>query len=145
MINAYSVEITDRQSRISVDAQRLEVAVRKVLTESPFPEADISIALVDDREMHQLNVAYLDHDYPTDVLSFPLSREEGLLVGEIIVSVDTAERDAAENGLKGADELLLYVIHGLLHLVGYDDKNEQTRMVMREKEKHFMEKMGVSL
>ncbi len=92
------------------------------------------MAAVDDRTIHQLNRRYLDHDYPTDVLSFVLEEGPGTVEGEIIVSGDTAAASAPGYGWPAQDELLLYVIHGMLHLVGYDDKSPADAARMRQAE-----------
>lgn len=141
MNNAIVVEISNRQSRLPVDEQLMKRAVTLVIEESPYVSAEISIGVVDDQEMHQLNVSYLDHDYPTDVLSFPLTKTDEFLAGEILVSIDTAESQAKDHGLSTGRELTLYVIHGALHLVGFDDKQESDRQVMRQKEQWFMQKI----
>ncbi|MEC9093421.1 MAG: rRNA maturation RNase YbeY [Planctomycetota bacterium] len=145
MIEAYSIEISNRQSSFPIDQHGFRKAVALVLSESDFLSAEISLSFVGDQEMHRLNVEFLGHDYPTDVLSFPLAKESRSLVGEIIVSVDTAARECNSHGLNAIEELMLYVVHGILHLVGYDDKSEESRSVMRAKEEYYMEKLGVEL
>ncbi len=145
MNSRFSIDVCNRQSRAKIDEATLTDAISKVLSESRFESAEISLAIVDDQEMHTLNREFLDHDYPTDVLSFPFSTDKDFLAGEIVVSVDTAERESKSHGLAPDQELLLYVVHGMLHLVGYDDKDQDARMVMRSKEKYFMEKFGVVL
>jgi probable rRNA maturation factor len=122
---------------------RLEQAVAAILSEALVDRATLSIAIVDDPTIHSLNRQYLDHDYPTDVLSFLLERDKGSLEGEVIVSLDTAARRAAEFGWSAADELLLYVIHGTLHLVGYDDQAEAARSEMRAAERRTLAIFGI--
>ena len=77
-----------------LDEVRLKKAVRAVLQDAGFESGEISIAVVADDEMHALNRKYLDHDYPTDVLSFVLEEDDGRLDGEIILSSDYAAREA---------------------------------------------------
>lgn len=138
------ISFTNDQERVAVDAVRLRDAVRHVLVAEKVRSADISIAVVDDVKMHELNLKYLQHDYATDVLSFRLDEEDGgPLEGEIIVSIDTAEREAEEYGWKREDELLLYVIHGVLHLVGYDDQEVADRKQMRDAEAHHLAQYGL--
>ena len=84
-------------------------------------KATISVAVVDDDAISELNGEFLGHQGPTDVLSFVLEQGEDFLDGEVVVSAETAQRAAAEFGWSAAEELLLYVIHGALHLAGYDD------------------------
>ena len=123
-VDLIKIELTNPQEQHSVDEERLIEAVRSVLQEEGLKRAEISIAVVDDPTIHELNVQYLKHDYPTDVLSFVLQREEDYVDGELIVSADTAAAQSIRYGWQAADELLLYVIHGALHLVGYQDGSE---------------------
>jgi probable rRNA maturation factor len=111
------------QTECSIDVDRVTRAAELAMAGSPYVAGEISIAVVDDRSIHELNRQFLDHDYPTDVLSFPLVAAGNHLEGEIVVSVDTAAREAAEVGWSTEDELLLYVVHGALHLAGFADKD----------------------
>lgn len=139
----YRVEIADRQTRLAIDPARLRQAVTEVLTGEGFKSAHISLAIVDDVEMHALNNKFLAHDEPTDVLSFVLEESDGRVEGEIIASTDTAARQGARVGMETADELLLYLVHGTLHLCGYDDTTDETEEVMRERERHYLAKLGI--
>ena len=139
------VDVIDKQSALKIDESSLIQAVKVIVSDSDFQMAEISIAVVGDTEMHELNNLHLAHDYPTDVLSFPLEVTGRFLAGEIIVCSETAIKESAEHGLADLDELLLYVVHGTLHLVGYDDKDPNHRKVMREKETFYMKKLGVDL
>lgn len=133
------------QTDIHVDFDRLAKAVREVLSMADVSKATISVAVVDDETIHGINREFLNHDYPTDVLSFPLERnlDQGILKGEILVSIETAAENAAEYQWSTDDELLLYVIHGSLHLIGYDDHNEADRLSMREAEVLILEKFDL--
>lgn len=145
-----TIEIANRQDLLSVDAQRLSQAVAKILTDADIIEAEISIAIVDDAEIHEINNRFLGHDYPTDVISFPLESEPGRLTGEIVASAETAITAAAEiNSTAGAEwdagsELLLYVIHGALHLVGHDDHDPARTVQMRAAERQYLQAVGVN-
>ena len=99
-----------------VDSERIVASVRNILSEHEIDKGAISIAIVGDDKIQELNKHYLQHDYETDVLSFVLDDDPKakLLNGEIIVSADTAMRVSAEIGVKYSDELLLYVVHGCL-------------------------------
>ena len=85
------------------------------------------MAVVDDPTIRRLHREYLGEDSPTDVMSFVLERADDYLEGEVVVSAETACAAAPEYGWPAADELLLYVIHGTLHLVGYDDTTPRMR------------------
>jgi probable rRNA maturation factor len=132
------IEILSEADPNAAADPRLRQAGEAIFRESFMERANLSIAIVDDPTIHRLNRQYLKHDYPTDVLSFLLDRDERGLEGEVIVSVDTAARRAAEFGWSTADELLLYVIHGTLHLVGYDDQTESAREKMRAAERRML-------
>lgn len=142
-----TIALTNQQTTLRIDRRRLRRAVRMVLKGAGVREAEISLAVVDDPTIQRLNRQYLHHDDPTDVLSFLLERLEGKLSGEVIVSADTACSAAKRFGLSPDDELLLYVLHGTLHLVGYDDSRPAARARMRRQEAlclaHFGLKRGV--
>ncbi|MFM8251963.1 MAG: rRNA maturation RNase YbeY [Planctomycetota bacterium] len=137
------IDIANRQTRRSLALRRLRTAIRQVLADAHCDQAAISVAIVDDPTIHQLNVRFLQHDYPTDVLSFLLSDPSQPIEGEIIVSADTAARAAREYGWQLADELLLYVIHGTLHLVGYDDHQPRDLARMRRQERRHLQSFGL--
>src|SRR5205823_3325871 len=85
-----------------------------------------------------LNHRYLNHDWPTDVLSFLLEQRESHLEGEVIISADTAAAVAAEIGTTAENEQLLYIVHGMLHLVGYRDKSAAEVQEMRAAEARYL-------
>ena len=105
--------------------------------------ARISVALVDDETIARLNWRYLRHRGPADVLSFVLDDRDGL-EGEVVVGAETALRAAPKYGWLPHDELLLYVVHGMLHLVGYDDRTARQRAEMQRKEKEVLEEFGIA-
>jgi len=138
-----SIEISNQQTVVDFDAGRMRRAAEAVLRDAGITEAQLSIAIVDDRTIHPLNRQYLQHDYPTDVLSFVLERDAARLEGEVIASAETAARAAAQFDWSADDELLLYVIHGTLHLVGHDDATPRQRAAMRRMERQFLEPFGL--
>ena len=167
----YSIEITEKQSSLIVDRTWLEQVIRYVLDGEHIETARISMVCVDDPEIHRLNRDFLGHDFPTDVISFLLNdpsdpqlsghcglddgedhsdrREAAVdgerfeLDGELIVSTETAIREAAVHGWSPAAELVLYVVHGLLHLCGYDDLTDDSRPVMRQREREVLAVWGL--
>ena len=132
------VAIAREHPSAEFDAARLRRAVKAVLADAGITGGEVSIAVVDDVRMHELNRRYLDHDYPTDVLSFVLARDGEDLDGQIVVSFDYAAREAARYGWNADDELLLYAIHGALHLVGHDDLNPEAKREMRQAERKYL-------
>lgn len=137
------ITVTNQQSSLAIDSDRLQTAVRRVLDDASFDDGSVDVAIVDDAKIQQLNCQYLDHDWATDVLSFVLELSDDRLVGQVVVSTDTAIARAAEFGWSPAEELLLYVIHGTLHLVGHRDKTDEDADNMREAETRYLAKMGV--
>jgi probable rRNA maturation factor len=139
------IEIANEQDSLSVDADRLRRAIEAVLGDAGIEASELSVAVVDDPTIHDLNRRFLAHDYPTDVLSFLLERDKARLEGEVVVSADTATREAARLGWPAGDELLLYVVHGTLHLVGYDDTTDELQTIMRAAEKKYLTALGLRL
>ncbi|MEM6655465.1 MAG: rRNA maturation RNase YbeY [Planctomycetota bacterium] len=139
------VSVCNQQTRLAVDEQLLVAAARGVAAEAGYRDGQLSIAVVDDRTIHELNRRHLDHDYPTDVLSFLLEDDGDRLEGEVIVSADTAITNAADAGWPAGNELLLYVVHGTLHLVGFRDKTDDERHEMREAEARRLAAHGLEL
>lgn len=138
------IQIADQQQAIAVDHERLRTAVSRILDDAGITSAEVSLAIVNDSAIHELNRRFLDHDEPTDVLSFLLARQDERLEGEVIVSADTAVRQAAQFNWEPGDELLLYVVHGTLHLVGYDDADAASQAEMRSRERHYLAGFGLS-
>lgn len=137
------IELANRQSQHAIDSQRLVAAARLILQEEGIRRGTLSIAVVDDPTIHDLNRQYLQHDYPTDVLSFVLEQRAGFLEGEVVVSADTAATRCEAYGWSLDDELLLYVVHGTLHLAGYDDGTPPERQAMRQREEHYLARFGL--
>ncbi len=136
------VEIANEQSKHAFNSDFLRQAVRTVLAGESLERAEISVAIVDDAAIHGLNLKYLQHDYATDVLSFLLNSPGEPLEGEIVLSAETAAREASQYGWNKEDELLLYLIHGTLHLIGHDDTSDAERAAMRAKERRYLAELG---
>lgn len=141
----FVVSLANQHALTPIDETLLITTAKQIVRDAGIPCGELSIAIVDDEQMHRLNRQYLDHDYPTDVLSFPLERREDWLEGEIIVSADTAACEAAEVGWDTNTEILLYVIHGTLHLIGLDDHDPDSRKEMRAAERRYLARAGIPL
>ncbi|HZZ27827.1 MAG TPA: rRNA maturation RNase YbeY [Pirellulales bacterium] len=138
------VEITNRQDRHAISKSQLAESIRAVLLGEGLQRAHISLVVVDDRTIQELNRRFLQHDESTDVLSFPLEHGDGFVEGEIVVSADTAARTAQRFGWSADNELLLYAIHGALHLVEYDDQTAAAKEKMRRRERFYLRQFGLS-
>lgn len=159
-IGRYEVEIDDSQKVLKVDHRHLVDIVRSVLAAEKCVSATISIAIVDNKTIHDLNVRYLRHDYPTDVLSFLLEEEFDAaslpipknaprgcgkrIEGEIILSSEMAKQMAVKYRWRPLDEVTLYVVHGLLHLCGYDDLTQKKQASMQQREREVLADWGLS-
>jgi len=140
------VEISDTQVHLRVDHAWLGKLVRRTLSLEGRRRASISIAIVDDAAIHRINKVHLGHDWPTDVVTFPLSEQnETILVAELVVSAETACTIARQRCLAPEGELALYVVHGLLHLCGYDDHTDKGAAAMRRREREVLSSAGVAL
>lgn len=137
-----NIAVTNRQTALRLNRRRIEDAVRSVLAEKSLSGA-ISVAIVDDPTIAALNEQFLGHQGPTDVLSFVLEQGENSLEGEVVVSGPTAARAAIRVGWPAEHELVLYVLHGVLHLIGYDDATPGQRAVMRKQEREHLARLGI--
>ncbi len=110
--------------------------------------ADMTIVLTDDRQLHELNVDYLEVDAPTDVLSFPAGEvdpeTETLYLGDVVISVPRAMQQAQNGGHPVEAELQLLVVHGTLHLLGYDHATDEEKAVMWAEQAKVLERLGLS-
>ena len=106
----------------------------------------VSIALVDNKKIIELNRRFRGINEVTDVLAFPLGGEfvsTEDLMGEVIISVEAAEKQARERKHSSREELALLVVHGILHLLGYTDKEEAEREVMEDRERSILKSLGM--
>ncbi len=133
------VTVANPQEIVVVEKAHMRQIVQAVLEGEDESDAEISLAFVDNPTIHRLNMRYLKHDEPTDVLSFPLSDPGARkLQGELVIGAEVAKEQAAERGHAVDAELVLYVIHGLLHLCGYDDHEPKDAELMSERERHYL-------
>jgi probable rRNA maturation factor len=132
--------IDNRQHRVPIQASRLARAVVRALTALGRPGGTVDVAIVDDAEIRRMNAQYRGVGRRTDVLAFPLESPEaaGQLLGQIVVSADTARRQARRLGVPLALELDLLVTHGTLHLVGYDDRDPIEADLMHRRERDIL-------
>jgi probable rRNA maturation factor len=138
------VKIASPQETVPLDRARLREVAKAVLEGEGIAAASISLAFVDNATIHRLNKQFLGHDEPTDVISFPLSGPGAkTLEGELVIGAEVARAQAAERGHDEQAELALYVIHGLLHLCGFDDTTAAAARRMRERERHYLQRLGL--
>lgn len=191
--SAFEIDISDRQSALVFDGNSLRDAVLRALALEHVASAVLSISIVDNAAIHVINRDHLQHDFPTDVISFQLdfisadqrrsddnvendaedededfpddsgdavdddvddagSREvlsEGraagaTIEGEIIASAEMAASMAGDAKWSADAELILYVVHGLLHICGYDDLTPEEKCIMRARERAILSELGLT-
>lgn len=140
--SSLKIEIADQQ-QLKVDTDPLIEIASAILHDHGFSQGELSIALVDDATIRDLNKQYLNHDWETDVISFVLDEGESWLAGQLIVSTDTAARVAKELDSTCDAEMALYVAHGTLHLVGFDDMEEEAATEMRVAERKYLQQFSI--
>ena len=136
--------------QISEELEQLLTAGLNVVARlhSLSERTEVDITIVDDEEIHMLNRDYRNVDRPTDVLSFALDEESEEepehLLGDIIISAETASRQAEEFGHGLEREIVYLAVHGLLHLLGYDHMTDEDKAVMRAKEEEALREIRLS-
>ena len=131
------VHVKREYKKFSVNAWDLESWLNEILKQLKHEDMELSVLLVNDDKIRKLNAEYREIDRATDVLSFPQSVDgklDSFLLGDIVISTETAWKQAKEHGLSFEEELVLLLIHGSLHLIGYDhEKSYQEALKMRRK------------
>jgi probable rRNA maturation factor len=127
--------VQNRQKRIPLDPKKIRRAAHQILVALGLRESELSILLVDDSKIQELNRRYLHRDRPTNVLAFPMRKGKGPalhpdLLGDLVISAETAQRQSNRFGLNDLEMIILLLIHGLLHLAGYE--HEGTRKGAQE-------------
>jgi rRNA maturation RNase YbeY len=132
--------VDNRQRRVPITVPRLARAATRALAALGRPAGAIEVMVVDDAEIRRLNARYRGIARRTDVLAFPLETPDapGQLVGQVVISAETARRQARRLGVPLALELDLLVTHGTLHLVGYDDRDPVEADLMHRRERDIL-------
>ena len=120
------VEVVNRQRRVKVDPNAWTTFAEQALTAIGNSGSSATIAFVSDSNIRKLNQQFRGIDKATDVLSFPADEPDNL--GDVAISVETAAKQAKENGLQFDDEIAQLILHGLLHLSGYDHETDDGEM-----------------
>jgi probable rRNA maturation factor len=112
--------------------------IEKVISEEGKNSGDLYFILTDDKTVRKINVEFLNHNYYTDVISFNNSWDDEIS-GEIYMSIDTIKRNAVNYNVSLKEELVRVLIHGVLHLCGYEDKNDIEKSEMTKREDHWLD------
>jgi len=143
-----TVQITNHFEKLPADAPGLKKLVRAICKRFSVSRARISIGIVDDAEIAVLNKRFLNHEGTTDCLSFDLSDETepaGRKVFDLVVNGALALREAVQRGHEAQAELALYITHGLLHDLGFDDATEEQARRMHRTEDEILQHLGYGL
>ena len=131
------IAVVNAHRKRRVKGAHIRRIVRAVLRGERQPPASVTVVFIDSRRSRRINREFLRHNYPTDVLSFPL--EVGAnLEAEIYVNLDRARIQAREHGVSFANEVARLVIHGTLHLAGYDDRGKRKAGMMLERQEKYV-------
>lgn len=130
------IEVRFEKTVAGFGAAGVRRAVRAVLKAEKAGDRSVGVLVTGDRQIRRINKRFLNHDWATDVISFGLG-EKGML-GDVVVSVDTARRAARDLGLSLKEEISRYLIHGTLHLLGYDDKAPKARRKMFKRQEMIL-------
>ncbi len=140
------IPVANRQRRVRVSAVDVRAVVAATFAEEQAGAPDISVALVNDETIREVNARFLGHDWATDAIAFSYGDDpspDGLR-GEVVVSGETAAREAQARGLDPRHELLLYVVHGTLHLLGWDDDTDERRSAMNSRAAGILGALGIT-
>ncbi|MCR4647388.1 MAG: rRNA maturation RNase YbeY [Oscillospiraceae bacterium] len=153
------VSIKNNQNAVKIPSG-IRLLIRRcchavLISEGFTDNAEVSVSFVSNQEIQNLNKAYRNKDSVTDVLSFPLTGEDGtreidtetgnVLLGDVVISIETAVKQANIYGHSLSREIGFLTVHSMLHLLGYDhEKSPLDERIMREKEESVLEKLGIS-
>jgi probable rRNA maturation factor len=132
------LEIVQAHPSLRLPRTHLRQLIHTVLRAEGVRLGYLSVVLADHATVRALNQTYLAHDYDTDVLSFSFNETPEFIEGEIYVDLDTAAERHAEFGASFLQEACRYVVHGLLHLIGYDDATPKAKAHMHALEDHYL-------
>ena len=135
------IDIQNLQSVAKIDKKKVIECVDRVLNAMGEKDAELSLMLVNDMYIRNLNWKYRRSDSATDVLAFPMRDSRGLsgsVLGDVVISAETAQREAKKRKKDFQEELDLYLIHGVLHLLGYTDEKPRARKKMHDKEQEIL-------
>ncbi len=139
-----NIQITKKYQDIKVNSPKLKKLIQTVCDRFKLSKATISIAIVDNAEIRKVNKQFLKHNYITDCISFDLSDDKTKSF-ELVVNGEKATKEAKRRDHPSQSELALYITHGLLHNLGFDDSNKKQAKKMHDIEDEILQQQGFGL
>jgi probable rRNA maturation factor len=139
--------ISNRQNRKKIPRKILEQTAQAILNDLGYPDHELSLLIVDDPQIEIINREYLQHVGPTNVISFAMQEGEfpqvsPFLLGDVVISADTAGKEADLAGISFRQRLIELLIHGVLHLVGFDHEQDKTKaQIMETRSRSLLEQI----
>lgn len=136
------IKISNQQKTVKINTKELKRDIKKIMCLLGITDYEIYFFFTDNKTIKDINCRFLARDYPTDVISFPLRDESSVFfLGEVIISVERALEVSSKLGLPFLKELYLYVVHGLLHLIGYRDDKKNLKKIMDSRQQEILKKL----
>ncbi len=139
-----AILISNRQDKHHISLEKIEKTAQTLSDLLGQSDSELSIVLTDDADIAQINQEYLQHEGPTNVISFPMQEGEfsGInpqMLGDVVISLDTALKEAQDAGISLEERFNDLLIHGIMHLLGYDHENEEDEAEMEAKSRELKE------
>lgn len=125
---------------IGLKLDQINQWISNTIAEEKYQLGNVNYEFLTDEELLKINISYLNHDTYTDIITFNNSVNTSVINGDIFISVDRVKENSKEIGQKFRTELLRVIIHGVLHLCNYDDKTDEDKILMRQKEDYYLTK-----
>lgn len=145
------IDVTNASSNTTFDIQIAQKAVLATVNAHHIEDYEVSVLLTDDRHMTELNLEYRGIDAPTDVLAFAMREGEdsemmlSTILGDVVISLETAERQAITEKHSLEEEVAFLTVHGMLHLLGYDHQTQEEAVVMFKKQNSILQRLQVGI
>jgi rRNA maturation RNase YbeY len=126
-----------------IDRGKIRILIKKILKKENKKLGEIEIVFLKDTEIRKINKEFLKHDYFTDVIAFSYNRKSEIN-GDICIGIDSVSRNAVRYRTISKDELIRVIIHGVLHLIGYTDKDTESKKKMTNKEEFYLNRYEIT-